>query len=221
MLKNYQGQAEILIVGDCPPWYDGPIIKRKRDCRGSGFRKGLSDVLSKMEFISNSDKIRGTFVWMMDDVFMVKPTSYDELAKPRAGGFIRKRGGNGWQTVKANTADQLSKSGYTTYDYATHLPHFVEKPLLQDLFKRVDRRKCFFLWEVMYWNLMRIKPEKHVPFLRRLRRSDYDYDEIARKANFINLAGNSWSKNMRDWLCDRFPEFTDFESGIIQPKGRS
>lgn len=219
VLKNYQGKADILVVGGCPSWYVGPHLYRKRDTRGKGFRRGLSDVQSKMDFISTCPQVNNTFVWMMDDVFMVRPTTYQQIAVPRAGGFVRASNSNGWQSVKTNTARQLAKAGYSTHDYATHLPHFVEKQKLQDVFRTVDRRKSFYLWEVMYWNLQRIKPERHTPFLRRLSKPEYDYSQIATKSNFINLSGKSWSTNFRDWLWDQFPEFSPYETGIIRAKG--
>jgi len=216
--KNYQGKAKLTIIGDRPIWFKGHVIRQSRVNVGDrGFQRGLRDVLAKMDTLSRHPDVQDEFVWMMDDVFMVQPCTYADLVIPRAGGRIRSSKHNRWQAIKTNTAARLERNGHTTYDYGTHLPHHVEKAKLAEMFKVWKPLDHLFLWEVVYGNLYRGKPQSHVPFLRRTKdqHSNVTYNRWARQNSFFNLAQNGWGNQIRNWLIDRFPERAAGEVGAL------
>jgi len=215
--KNFQGEVEFLVIGDRPPWYDGPFIDCPRIRKGGGFRRGLHDVLNKMSVLSEHEDVRDEFVWMMDDVFMVRPTTYRQMITPRAAGNIGIKKYNGWQTVKTNTGKRLRENGLPFRDYATHLPHHVHKSKLQELFQEWDPLTETFLWEVAYNNFHKHVPAKHDPFLRRIKKEKTPewYDGISEKSHFLNIYARGWGGDLRGWLFDRFPDRHKGEIGQI------
>jgi len=216
--KNYQGKAKLTIIGDRPRWFKGHVIHQRRVNAGDrGFQRGLRDVLAKMHTLSRHPDVQDEFVWMMDDVFMVKPCTYTDMVTPRAAPAIKRSKGNRWQSIKTNTAARLERNGHTTYDYGTHLPHHVEKAKLAGMFKVWKPLEHLFLWEVVYGNLYRGKPQSHVPFLRRTKDKveDATYTRWAKRNSFFNLAKDGWGHPIRNWLIDRFPERAAGEEGAL------
>ncbi|MFN9292266.1 MAG: hypothetical protein ACK6EB_29675, partial [Planctomyces sp.] len=96
-------------------------------------------MLSKMHTIATHPDKQSEIVWMMDDVYLVKPDTLDELQQPRAYGW-REDQSNSWQKRKSNTMRILREAGHSNHDYATHLPHHAEKSKLADLFERFNLR---------------------------------------------------------------------------------
>jgi len=80
--RFFDGPVKTTIVGDRPPWYRGHVIDQPRigPCANRGFR----DMLSKMKTMSQHPEIDSEFVWMMDDVYLIKETTWDDLDTPRA-----------------------------------------------------------------------------------------------------------------------------------------
>lgn len=216
---NYQGKCSFLVIGDKPPWYDGPWIKQPRKLQGKGFRVGLRDMLSKMDTLSRHPDVADEFVWMMDDVFMVRSTSKAELMTPRAGIDLAgyDNDGNAWRSIKINTAKRLIRNGFRALDFGTHLPHYVRKSELLELFQTWKPLEHVFLWEVAYKNTFAHghKPKPATPFLRRVgtRLRLDQYDRIAKRSNFVNIMAKGWKHRLRNWLRDRFPEPHDGERG--------
>lgn len=219
--KHYHGAAQITIVGSNPPWWNGHHIPQARQVRGKGFERGLSDMLAKMHTISRHPDINSEFVWMMDDVFMVSPCTREELATPRAAGSITPSDHNRWSKIKTKTAQRLQAMGLPCRDFATHLPHFVHKDQLQQLFQTWNPLKESFLWEVAYGNTFHPQPSNHTPWLRRISKpaTADQYNAWARRSHFFNLMDKAWCVPMRDWLDDQFGEWHPHEVGLMMAKG--
>lgn len=214
--SNYQGKARITVIGDKPPWYEGHWIRQPRlQIKDKGFQRGLRDVLAKMDTLSRHPDIDDEFIWMMDDVFLTQPTNYADLKTPRAAGTIRENKGNRWQSIKSSTAARLIRNGHTAYDYGTHLPHHVDKSKLREMFERWNPREHLFLWEVVYGNLYRDRPQNCIPYLARLRRGHdaATYDRIAATAHWINIAAKGGGHHIRNWLVSRYPQPASCETG--------
>lgn|GEM_PF-2819308 len=220
---NYQGEFSFLVIGDKPPWYEGPWIDKPRLAKGRGFRRGLRDVLSKMNMLSGHPAVDDQFVWMMDDVFMVNPVTREEIEQPRADGRIKSSRVNGWRSVKTNTKEWLESNEMQVYDYATHLPHYVEKAKLNEMFKSLDPEEGVFLWEVAYHNFFGHKPLRSTPFLRRVRKAEpLDwYESRAEPARFFNVFSNGWNNEFRNWLLGRFPDpHSDEDASFVRSINR-
>lgn len=204
----YQGEASFLVIGDKPPWYDGPYIEHPRVRRATGFRRGLRDVLWKMNTVQNHPLVADEFFWMMDDVFLLRPITKEELVVPRAFGRIRENRANGWRSVKSNTSSRLRDLGLPQRDYATHLGHHIVKDNLQELFKTWDPVEEVFLWEVAYGNTFHSDPAPAAPYLRRFKRRGNAeiYYRFSKTSAFLNVYSAAWCQPLRNWLHKKFPE---------------
>ena len=78
----FHGQVKCTIVGDRPPWYQGHVIHQPQIPlrENHGFR----DMLAKMWVMATHAEIDADFVWMMDDIYLLKPVTWDDLETPRA-----------------------------------------------------------------------------------------------------------------------------------------
>lgn len=208
---NYRGLAKITIVGDRPPWYRGHVI----DCPRIGpnhSNRAFRDMLTKMHVMATHSEIDSEFVWMMDDVYLLKPITWDDLDTPRAWRWVENLG-NSWQRRKTNTMAALKARGRTTHDYATHLPHTVEKARLRALWDLYGLAENTMLWEVLYGNEYRGRPWGTRPFFARLN-SVRSADEIAAKceeASVMNHTAECWTPAMRTFLVGLFPSPASIE----------
>jgi len=203
--QHYQGKAKITLVGDRPPWFQGHVINQRRIGKRHTNR-AFRDMLAKMWTIATHPEIDSEFVWMMDDIYFVKPVTFDVLATPRAEPY-RPSSKNSWQNRKANTMRVLTQAGLTTHDYATHLPHFAEKAKLKELYERFDLGKNTLLWEVLYGNVYRTKPQRTRPFFCRIqKRMDIDtIKRVTEHASVLNHTDPAWCEGMRAYLAELLP----------------
>jgi hypothetical protein len=164
-------------------------------------------MLNKMWTMATHPQIDSEFVWMMDDVYLLKPVTWDDLDTPRAWRWHESRG-NSWQRRKTNTMRALAGRGKTQYDFATHLPHTVEKQKLRDLFDVYQLKQNTMLWEVLYGNEYRQKPWGTRPFFARLSdaRNPQDIERATTGASVMNHLAQCWTPAMRRFLEDRLPQ---------------
>lgn len=213
---NYRGSAKITIVGDRPEWFRGHVIPCPRigpDNSNRPFR----DMLNKMWTMATHPEIDTDFVWMMDDVYLLKPVTWHDLDTPRAWRWHSSKS-NSWQRRKFNTMAALQARGKSQHDYATHLPHTVERAKLRELFDLYKLRENCMLWEVLYGNEYRGRPWGTRPFFARLT-SARSVQEIARAAagaSVVNHYAECWTPAMRRFLLDRLPTPA---SGEIEDSG--
>ena len=203
---NYRGTAKITIVGDRPEWFRGHVIPCPRIGPNHSNRP-YRDMLNKMWTMATHSEIDSEFVWMMDDVYLLRPVTWDDLDTPRAWRWHESRG-NSWQRRKTNTMRALAGRKKTQYDFATHLPHTVEKQKLRDLFDMYQLKQNTMLWEVLYGNEYRTKPWGTRPFFARLSdaRNPHDIERATAGASVMNHIAQAWTPAMRRFLEDRLPQ---------------
>ena len=117
----FQGKAKITIIGDRPDWYHGHVIRKKR-VPASKTNQAFRDMLSKVFYIATHAEIDPECVWMMDDIYFLKPFTLDAIKTPRAEPW-RPDESNSWQKRKTASMEALAARGLTQHDYATHLPN--------------------------------------------------------------------------------------------------
>jgi hypothetical protein len=207
----FQGRARCLIVGDRPPWYTGEHLPHRRVSRRTPNR-GFRDMLSKVLVMATRDEIDSEFVWMMDDVYFLRPFTLDDMRTPRAN-LWRPSERNGWQKRKTLSMAALASRGMTQHDYATHLPHHVEQSKLATLFDEFDLRNTTLLWEVLYGNTYRENPIGTDPFFRRIvkQRSVAALRLLTTHAKVLNHTSGVWGPDMRSFLLTLMPDPTASE----------
>lgn len=210
--QNYQGPCKITIIGDKPPWYLGHYIPQRRVHKHTTNRP-FRDMLTKVWTMATHPEIDQQFVWMMDDVYLIKPVTIEELAISRALRWHDSKS-NSWQRRKKNTMRALAQSGRTVHDFATHMPHVVEKEKLHRLYEEFSLHHNTMLWEVLYGNTFREHPQSPFPFFRRIQRkvSIEDLRRLTEQASVFNHTASAWCQGVRDFLAELFPTPASCES---------
>ena len=203
--RFFDGPVKTTIVGDRPPWYRGHVIDQPRigPCANRGFR----DMLAKMKTMASHPEIDSEFVWMMDDVYLLQSTTWDDLDTPRAYPWTRDNS-NQWQRRKWQSMEQLRQRGRPQHDYATHLPHTVERAKLAELFEEFDLQNQTLLWEVLYGNSYRGRPYGTRGFFARIqqRHSVEELAKVTAGCHVLNHLQQCWTPEMRQFLAGLLPD---------------
>lgn len=213
--QNYQGKSKITIIGDKPPWYSGHYIPQARVGKHTTNRP-FRDMLTKVWTMATHSEVDREFVWMMDDIYLIKPVTVDELATPRAVKWFESES-NSWQKRKRNTMTALSAAGRTVHDYATHLPHVAEKDKLRQVYEEFRLHENTMLWEVLYGNTFRGQPQSPFPFFRRIQKKVglNDLKQMTEQAKVFNHTASAWCSGVRDFLAELLPNPSTCETEHI------
>ena len=152
--KNYQGDVRCFVVGDIPlPTLNiihipaPPLVREDKEHQ----QPQHFDLNNKFTTIIESE-VNEEFVLMYDDIFILKPTSREEIMKTYGrcvveypDQYVRKRsGGRPYKKLWLSTYEYIitfrSSKGLKTYDWETHLPRFMEKTKLKWVFDRLNVR---------------------------------------------------------------------------------
>jgi hypothetical protein len=214
----FQGRAKITIIGDRPEWYHGHVIRKKRVPKSKTNRR-FRDMLSKVFFMAAHAEIEADCVWMMDDIYFLKSFALQDLQTPRAEPW-RPSISNGWQRRKTFTMEALAARGLTQHDYATHMPHWLEKANLREMFDGFNLHENTMLWEVLYGNLYRETPIRTRPFFVRFQhRADVaTFRRQTASATVMNHTEGAWCDGLRDFLAELLPTPASVEGEQAETK---
>ena len=208
--RNFKGKAKITVVGTKPSWYTGHFIDVPpfKGIREAITRRPFRDTQHKIMQCVNHPEIDEKFVWIMDDVYLLKPTSLAELATPRHDPWYKVNNKTVWHQQIRITFAALAKHGKSKLQYGTHLPHVFEKENLRECFAQYDYPRQLLLFEILHGNHIH-NHESAIPytgFLKRLLKpvSHQKLDMIGE--NVLNYQSRVWNSTMRDWLKEKFPE---------------
>lgn len=223
-------EIQTVIVGDQPvirrhkeSWYGGRIIRVPRTVGGGG-SAGIEDQCRKWMMALEDESLPDTLVWMMDDVYLIKPVTLGDLRTPRSMGlWTRERLENWepktwWLQAKKRTLLELSNRGLPLFDFASHLPHVVDRQRALTLLKEYGLPESRLLWEVIYENAnLAESPQPATPFLRiipnaKCLKGMYGATE---SASVMVSAGDSWNEAHRTYLYETFKEPAPVE--VIPP----
>ena len=207
----FDGPVQITLVGDKPSWYRGKHIPVKRVGGPANYR-AFRDSFNKLKTaVFSNDISADSICWMMDDVYLLHRCREADLRQPRNNGRIcnksvRRLRHNKWQRLKARTAKKI---GLPNLDFATHLPHVIDRQKWIDMYKDPfwDFKNNLWLWENVYGNLYYENSQWYSPFFSRLqRRENYkNLKAIFEKSVCLNHIDPAFNEDMRAALFDRFP----------------
>ena len=214
----FQGRAKITIIGDKPDWYHGHFIRKKRVPK-SRTNRAFRDMLGKVFYIASHAEIDAECVWMMDDIYFLRPFSLQDLKTPRAEPW-RPSTGNSWQRRKTFTMETLAARGLSQHDYATHMPHWLEKAKLRAMFDDFNLHKNTMLWEVIYGNLYRENPQRTRPFFVRFQHkaAKETFQRLTASATVFNHTESAWCDGLREFLAELLPTPATVEGEHAEPK---
>lgn len=210
--KFYGGRAKCTIVGDKPPWFNGHYIPQKRVPTRTESRS-YRDMLTKVWTMATHPEIDEDFVWMMDDIYFLKPFTLEELQVPRAEKW-RPSDYNKWQRLKTASMNALTETGYPNHDYATHMPHYAEKSKLIQLFDEFKLHDQTLLWEVLYGNRFSGTPSRARPFFARIGTvMEVEQIQLAtRRSSVLNNVAGAWCEQLREFLKSLMPDMASVET---------
>lgn len=216
VVQNFSGSAEIVVIGDRPKWYVGHFIsceKIKPARRASPEKSAFLDTQHKIVVSASHAEIDSEFVWMMDDQFILKPTTIEDLKTPREDPWYRGTSHREWHKLISATFSATKQKGKTAIQYGTHLPHHFEKVNLTELFQVYDYPKNLYLFEILYGNHFRLNPIPYVGFLKRLLKRPKSVnmlDEISE--HVLNYQAPCYGNIIKEWLEAKFPVATAEEA---------
>jgi hypothetical protein len=151
------------------------------------------------------------FVWMMDDIYFVRPVSLADLSRHYRGGRIPARfksHSRGWPGLKADTFRVIKSHGLPLVDYCTHLPHVIDKRLWLRMWHKYGLANRVLQWELLY-GAEYFRAHHPVRLIRtRVRKTGAVFDDAGAIGNNSN---NGWSERLRDELSRRFPARSPYE----------
>jgi len=215
--KNFVGEPSFIVIGEKPPWYDGQHIPLKQftGIRDNPARMPFRDTQHKIMHVASSDLIEEEFVWIMDDCYMLKPTTIKEMRTPHYDPWYRINTKTTWHQLLKITFAAMAKRGKSQLQYGTHAPHIFTKTNLRSMFVEYDFPRSLLLFEVLYCNHFH-DPQLAVPygakwngveypmFLQRLLRPMTRQQLETIDANFINWQAKVWGTTMKMFLTSRF-----------------
>lgn len=222
VLKYFQGDAFIHVVGDRPKWYSGSIEIVSRASTGRSFQSGLRDALAK--WYRGVQTASGSHcVWMMDDCFFTKPFTLDDLLVHRASVKIGDANASGFQQAKQRTKHALIKQGKTTWDFVTHSPIAVERSQFFAFWDKYDITQNQLLWECAWGNDQVIGDPEPNNWFRYLSKSMPDEDLALELEPYhgFSTSNAAWKEPVRRFLYNDLQGYNTYEtSEPIPPRPR-
>lgn len=154
-VKKFGPDPRCIVVGDKPPVSFGDIIHIPAPPfpeQHPSKQRQTVDKTNKMEVMATHPDIGDEFVIMYDDVFLLKPTTVDDLKINWARQEItyieeymqsgKRTGDRSYREMWRSTYEFIKmirdEREQKTYDWETHTPRYFEKSKLNDLFRKFD-----------------------------------------------------------------------------------
>lgn len=231
--QNFVGDSDITVMGESPNWYKGhfiPVPKIVRSkVRGHPHRSvhpdrlAFTDTANKMTIATTHPEIQDEFIWMMDDNFLIRPTTLCDLQIPRYDPWYKANRGKQWHALIAATFAALKAKGKPNLQYGTHLPHHFEKQKMAELFELYGYPGNLYLFEILYGNHYRTGEQpyghnwqgvEYPQFLKRLLkrpRNSAEMETLTSASNVLNYQAVCYCNHVKAWLEAKFPEPSNCE----------
>lgn len=222
-LKKNVPSANVFAIGDKPIWWTsdhGTVLRKTRiTVTADKQHVPFADTFSKLIHAVNNNQIGKSFVWMWDDVFVIKPTkkSFFETAyywKEWSEADIENyKPSSTWLKLKKKTLQKVfERTGQPVKDFATHLPIAVDKKNIIKMIVDWQMPGDMVLWEIIYHNLYSGLPAKKIEnnwFFRNTKIIPEDINEQAiAKAKIVNTGTYNFTEQTQSLLLK-----------IIEPEG--
>ena len=196
---NFQAAFRVVIIGrKLPQWIQGvEFIK----CPDKGLKHAL--VVAAREFPEG-------FFWNYDDCLMLRPTTPEEMMKTPSPKKWAGKSGTRWGQMLEEVRGRLIAEGLPAHDYSRpHGPYFFNKEMIDEAFADWPGMKGKFPFET--WILNKRKwPRAHGAVKQYYGAFKTPPGDGHRYLNY-NDAGNTLP--LRDWLREKFPDVSRFETG--------
>lgn len=210
-LLHWYPEAEVTIVGDKPPWYNGNFIHSPRIPKRP--HHSFVDCYTKLHLAAEQIP---QFIWMMDDVYWVKDFSIAEASTPKyvrhvsQQRFYNWNPKNTWAKTRAAAYQWLLDNNLPTYDFAGHLPQPIRSATFQQMEQRVNLLKEYKNWECIYFNMFHSKDA--IDYGRAFTRISNRPEEFTPKYCLMNHTDSCFRGTIETYLSTKFPEECKYEN---------
>jgi len=159
--KFYRGDDyKIFVIGDDPHLKGGVVHYTCHRIENKRYPKAL-DAARKLQFICDNSAINEDFIYMYDDILLLKPCTWADFDVVRAMDLVTKldkywsgrvRPSSVWRVIFALTLHVLKENGKPQWNYETHLPRVFNKTKLREViatYKCLDQPR---MMATLYFN---------------------------------------------------------------------
>ena len=211
--KFFNGEHKIFVVGDRPGI---PGVSHIPVARVHGGRNPKAqDSIAKLQLIADNKQINEDFVYMYDDIVLLKPCTEEDLKVTRAIDYVPKPGtyfsprarpSKTWINLWLRTMITLQKEGLPTWNYETHLPRWYNKTNVSSIIQRFNLKNDPMLFASLYYNTLNLAPYEALVTSQTIKAGVYEPHEplwIQRNVNgklFLNYDNAGLNEHLRRYI---------------------
>lgn len=171
---------------------------------------------SYMDALRKATEVADEVLWMNDDIYLLKPTSWEELrvwyANDRQTTTEEiaqlKNSNNTWRSRKGQVFEKLVEKGLTTYNYSMHTPYLYNSAALAMVLSEFDFGYKTAI-ETAYGNTMNVERQ---PLDTRLSRHHAGFLPVdISKYTVLNHDDKGLTDHMVGFLIGMFPTPSKYE----------
>ena len=231
MLKFFQGDLDILIVGDKPAFN---LPSWARVVEVDNHREALKDAIAKIEIINRHVR-SDDWIFCHDDMFALEDFKVEDLQDTVLYTHLRdlskdwpQADNQKWAGVKRDTGFMLGASDM--FDTATHFPRVFNRIEVEATLGFGDRMCDGKLWDfqIVYDHLFSAEKRKMIRTLDygKFFRFEHPMDEDSLRLNlanmkFMNTGSEAFNDAVIKVVSDRFGDGSVSEIDTSPPKSRS
>lgn len=209
--KYFKDSFEIYIIGYKPEYINNKNIKHIPffDSKEMSVASNSSAKLKIAREILNKP-----FIWIYDDVYLLKDSYLNDLKKRTIIenlDKVKNKGDNTtWKKKLWNTYDALKSKKYSGYNFATHLPIYLEPKKIDRIFDEFKILEGEHLFSVAYPNVFLEQP---VEFCSEKIGFYSDKNELTwtNDKRFLNHDDKGLTDKLKEKIKNLFPSKSRFE----------
>jgi FkbM family methyltransferase len=152
--QNLDADFRVVIIGDCPEWINRENVNYIPHIRDNvAVMTNCYDANNKMNKLLTNTDISEDFIVTYDDIYFLKKTTIDDINKF----YAIKNGGDStasstWKELLNNTFAQLKSKNLTQFNFETHLPRFINKKKMTEVYQLFRPIRHRLLHYTLYYN---------------------------------------------------------------------
>ncbi len=184
--KFFRGEFKIFVYGDDPK--EKGVVWIKTDKIQSEKNSKTTDINYKILRIAGSKEINEDFVYMYDDIILLKPCTEEDFKPTRAVDYAPKPGmyfgpnakpSRTWINQWLKTMLTLKQYQLPTWNYETHLPRWYNKTRIMEIMDRYRPVDNVLLFASLYFNTYCLAPDESLEKNKNIKAGLYDPHEAA------------------------------------------
>ena len=169
--KFFKGPKKIFVVGDSPPVRGVIHIPHKNITKVP--HPKAADSIAKLKIITSDSRINDDFIYMHDDMVILKPCKWADFLVLRANDLCvspglyftaKSRQSSKWKSFFMRSMTILKRNGFPMWNYETHIPRMFNKARVSEVIEKYGmdspEDKAQVLFASMYYNTYFSEPQQ-------------------------------------------------------------